>query len=158
MYLGVALLWPLSNHRKQGWKGPREDFQPVSFKARPALVKLFHPSASFRLQSHNTEGQGRLTKFHVSLWFLFILKTLTGSGVVLELLYIADSGRIAETSVTFPFPSGDWRLLPDSSEAKSSECYLRLQHINLDKHSTISLSVVGFARVLRVCHWIWLEG
>lgn len=119
MHLGAAQFWPVSNHRKQGWKGPQEDSQPVSFKARLALVKPLQPSASFRLQSHNTEGQGRWTKFYVSLWFLFILKTPAGPVVLLELLDIADSGRIAETSMTFPFPSGDWRLLPDSSE-----CYL----------------------------------
>ena len=104
MHLGVALLWLVSNHWEQGWKGLREDSQPASFKARLALAKQFHPSTSFLLSFHNTEGQGRLAKFYVSLWFLFKLKTESG---VLELLYVADSGMVAETSMTFPFPSGD---------------------------------------------------
>lgn len=79
------------------------------------------------------------------------VKTLTESGVILELLYIADNGRISETSL-FPFLQGSDNILPESSEAKSSECYLGLQHINLNKHSTINLSVAGFERGLRVCH------
>lgn len=116
----------------------------MSFKARLSLVKPCHPSASFRLPSHNTEGKGRLARLCVPLWFLLVLKTLTDPGMALELLCVADSGRIAGAGTTVPFPSG--KLLPESSEAKSSECYLGLQHIYLEKHSIISFSVAVFSR------------
>lgn len=117
----------------------------MSFKAGLNLVKPCHPSASFRLPSHSTEGKGRSVRFYVPLWFLLVLKTLTDSGMVLELLCVADSGRIAGAVTTVLFPSG--KLLPESSEAISSECYLGLQHINLDKHSINRFSVLCFQRV-----------
>lgn len=85
-----------------GWKGAREDSQPVSFKARPISALSFLQAAVPQYR-----GTGKADKVLCLFVVLFILKTPTGSGVVLELLYIADSGRIAETSMTFPFPSGD---------------------------------------------------
>lgn len=126
----------------------------LSFRIRPALVKLFHLSAGCSPEEGKTGKV--LYLFSIPVWIL--LKTLTESGMVLDLLYTADSRRIAETSVTFPFPPGEWQLLPESSEAKCAERYLGLPHINLDKHSTISLPETGFVRGLRVHCWIMVRG
>lgn len=51
--------------------------------------------------------------FYGPLGFFLVLKTLTVSGVVLELLCVADSGRFAGAGTTVPCPSG--KLLPESS-------------------------------------------
>lgn len=101
----------------------------MSFKAGLPLVKLRHPSASSRPPSHR-RGKGKVGKVLCSLVVPSCIKDPDCFWHGADLLCVADSGSLAGAGTIVLLPSG--KLLPESSEATSSECYLELQHINLD--------------------------